>query len=141
MKPIYLAGPINGMPDADCVAWRSLAAELLAPLPVLNPLVRDYRGKELEGNNPKDIVEKDKADIDKSQGLLVWYPYPSVGTAMEIMYARTPLFIRDYFQPLRLPVFVVDVSGKPLSPWLVHHATEIHSSLEAACNSMKEKLL
>lgn len=140
MKPVYLAGPINGQSDSACIDWRARATELLRPLPVINPMDRDYRGKETLSGQAKLIVEKDKEDIDGSGALLVWYPGPSVGTAMEIMYAKTPIFTRDFFQPLKLPVYIIDVSGKPLSPWLLYHATEIFSSLETACAAVKEQL-
>lgn len=141
MRPVYLAGPINGQADSACMDWRLQAEHLLSPLPVLNPMRRDYRGKENLEGVARLIVEADKADIDVCGALLVWYPSPSVGTAMEIMYAQTPLFTRDFFQPRKIPVYVVDVSGKPLSPWIVYHATKIFSTLEDACATVKERLI
>jgi len=136
MKKVYLCGPINGRTDADCRNWRSQAKALLAPLETLDPMARDYRGRETESGVPKIIVEQDKADIDDCDALLVLFDRPSVGAAMEIMYARTPLFTRDGFSPKRLPVFVVDMSGRPLSPWLSYHATAVFPSLDAACSAV-----
>lgn len=139
MKPVYLCGPINGRSDADCKDWREEAKRLLAPLPTLDPMARDYRGRELEPGIAKEIVENDKADIDQCCALLVMFDKPSVGTAMEVLYARTEVWARsNNFCPVRLPVVVVDVSGKPLSPWMLYHATSVHPTLAAACAVLKE---
>jgi hypothetical protein len=84
---VYLCGGINGLSDADCRDWRAIASEALAArgIRVLDPMVRDYRGREDECVN--EIVEGDKADIRQSDILLVNACRPSWGTAMEIMLA------------------------------------------------------
>lgn len=115
---LYLAGPINGCTDAEANDWRS-AVKKIHP-DCLDPMARDYRGKESE--NCEDIVIGDKADIDSSDALVVWYERPSVGTSMEVLYAWER----------RKPVAIIDKSGKPLSPWLQYHATYICSSVEDA---------
>ena len=51
----------------------------------LDPMRRDYRGREMEC--VEEIVEGDKLDIDISTHILVIYDRPSVGTSMEVLYA------------------------------------------------------
>jgi hypothetical protein len=77
---IYLCGPINGRSDDDCRNWREEAKSLLPD--TLDPMVRDYRGRELEPGIAAEIVENDKLDIDASDQLLVLYDAPSVGTSV-----------------------------------------------------------
>ena len=119
----YLCGPIAGKTDSECKDWRARATEVLVD--VLDPMARDYRsgsdGKEAE------IVEGDKRDIDACGALLVWFPHPSVGTAMEVLYAWERGKV----------VVVVDVSGKPISPWMVYHSTEIFKDLERALDYIR----
>ena len=121
---IYLCGPINGRSDADCMDWREKAKSLLGA--TLDPMARDYRGRELEPGIAKEIVENDKADIDQCSAILVMFDKPSVGTAMEVLYAWER----------NIPVYVVNVSGKPLSPWMIYHATKLHETLEDACSDL-----
>lgn len=139
MLPIYLCGPINGCTDAECTGWRKLATDLLLPLPVHDPMRRDYRGIENLCGNAAKIVEQDKEDIDASAALLVMYTKPSVGTAMEIMYAKTEKWPRaaGITGPIRLPVHVVNLSTAPLSPWLLHHSSAIYETLPAACEALR----
>jgi nucleoside 2-deoxyribosyltransferase len=115
---VYLCGPINGRSDDECKNWREYAKERLPD--TLDPMARDYRGRELEPGIAAEIVENDKADIDACHWLLVYYDKPSVGTSMEVLYAWG----------LQKPIVVVDVSGKPISPWLKYHATFICKSLD-----------
>lgn len=122
-KPIYLCGPIQNCTDAECMTWRQEAAKLW-PGPVLDPLRRDYRGKEL--TNPAQLVADDLQDIRDSAGLLVWFDRPSVGTAMEIFYAK---------HVLGKPIVVVDArppNSGPLSAWLVHHCDKVFEGLPYA---------
>lgn len=115
---IYLAGPINGCTDAEANDWRT-AVKKIHP-DCLDPMARDYRGKEAESVNA--IVEGDKADIDQCDAVLVYFEKPSVGTAMEVLYAWER----------KTPVVVINRSGKPVSPWLVYHACAVVDSIEAA---------
>lgn len=118
---IYLAGPINGCSDTEAKGWREEAKTLLCH-ETYDPMVRDYRGRELEQGIAKEIVENDKLDINECDVVLVMYEKPSVGTSMEIFYAHQ----------LGKHVALVDRSDRPLSPWLIYHATSIHCSLSAA---------
>lgn len=120
---IYLAGPINGCTDEEANGWRSKVKELHSD--VLDPMARDYRGKEAESVN--DIVEGDKNDIEACDGVLVWYEKPSVGTSMEILYA---------WEHSRI-VVIVDRSEKPLSPWLVYHSDDQVKTIEDALVAFK----
>ena len=121
MKTIYLCGPIQNRTDEQCVTWRERAKQLW-PGATLDPLRRDYRGKELE--NPAQLVADDLSDIDACDGLIVYFDAPSVGTSMEIFYAK---------HILRKPVVVVDATmGATLPVWLVHHADVIRPDLQGA---------
>lgn len=110
---VYLAGPINGCSDSECKDWRANATHALGADNVFDPMVRDYRGREGEPGIAAKIVEQDKADINASSAVLVYFDRPSVGTSMEVLYAWEQ----------RKPVFVVNASGKALSPWLAYHAS------------------
>lgn len=121
---VYLAGPINGCTDAEANDWRTEAKKRLTDIKAkfLDPMARDYRGKEDESVN--DIVHGDKHDIDCCTHLLVYFEKPSVGTSMEVIYAWER----------GIPVGIINKSGKPLSPWLRYHSTFIKPSLKAAIN-------
>lgn len=119
---VYLCGPINGRSDDDCTVWREYAKSRLPD--TLDPMARDYRGRELEPGIAAEIVENDKADIDQCQALLVYYDKPSVGTSMEILYAWQQ----------RIDIVLVDRSGAPLSPWLIYHCHRIVKTLDEACD-------
>lgn len=114
---IYLAGPINGCTDSEANDWRSDAKTHFPD--TLDPMARDYRGKEAEAVN--DIVEGDKADIDNCDAMLVWFEKPSVGTSMEVLYAWER----------KKQVVTVNMSGKPISPWLAYHSTVVTSMSHA----------
>lgn len=117
---VYLAGPINGRSDAECNDWREQAKTLLAPHETLDPMDRDYRGK--EDMNVGEIVEGDKYDINRCDALLAYCDVPSVGTSMEVLYA--------YERLLRV-VVVVPPCGR-VSPWLRYHSEAVVESLERA---------
>lgn len=116
---LYLCGPINGCTDAEANDWRTLVKSLW-PGECVDPMVRDYRGREDEC--VAEIVELDKQDIEACGALIVSYDKPSVGTAMEILYA----YERS------IPVAVVAAPGTRISPWLRYHASEIVPSYQAA---------
>lgn len=123
---IYLCGPIQDRTDEECVQWRDLLTTIW-PGNTLNPLRRDYRGRELE--NPGLLVRSDLEDIDNSDGLFVYFDRPSVGTSMEIFYAKACR---------KLPVVVLDRSppGTVLSAWLVNHADLITREVSQATVAM-----
>lgn len=120
-----MAGPINGRSDADCRDWRERAKELIGDrAQCLDPMDRDYRGKELAA--VVEIVEGDKRDIDSCDALLVWFDRPSVGTSMEVLYAWD----------LGKQVVVVNRSGAPVSPWLNYHSSCVVMDLDEAVESL-----
>lgn len=122
---VYLAGPINGCTDDEAKGWRDYVRELLEVdglVVVFDPMVRDYRGRELEPGIAAQIVEQDKADIFAVDTVLVCFDKPSVGTAMEVLYAWG----------ISKGVIVVNRSGKALSPWLLYHSDVQVDTLEEA---------
>jgi nucleoside 2-deoxyribosyltransferase len=114
----YLCGGINGLSDAECRDWRAVAEELLKG-DTIDPMRRDYRGKEDESVN--EIVRGDLADIHTADWVLVNATRPSWGTAMEIVYAYR----------MRKPI-VAFVGEAPISPWLRHHCGLICKTVEEA---------
>lgn len=123
MKKVYLCGPINGRSDDDCKGWREYVKELVGVENCIDPMARDYRGRELEPGIADEIVAGDEQDIAASDVLLVYYDKPSVGTSMEVRMAKKEMGKR---------VVLVDRSNAPLSPWLIHHCSEIYKSLDEA---------
>lgn len=129
---IYLCGPIQNRTDDQCVAWRE-QAKIMWGLrgKTLDPLRRDYRGRELD--NPEQLVTDDLNDIDEADGLLVYFDGPSVGTSMEIFYAK---------HVLKKPVVVVNVSSMPVLPvWLVYHADAIRNDVQSGLVTLHHLLL
>lgn len=130
-KTIYLAGPIQGRSDVECIHWRNVFTEIWKQrgYDVLNPMTRDYRPFEHIEDRilARQIVEEDLKDISMSDGLVVFFDMPSVGTSMEIVYANM----------MGKPIVVVNASGKVVSPWLLHHTTAIVSSLKEAANYLE----
>ena len=106
---IYLAGPIFGAHDKDCLDWRRTTLERYPSS--LDPMRRDYRGA--EDDNIVDIVEWDKIDIDASDIILANCPIPSAGTSMEIFYA---------WQKHKVVITVVPHKSE-VSPWIKYHST------------------
>jgi len=123
-KKIYLCGPINGCTDRECKKWRSNAKRLLSNHNCIDPMDRDYRGR--ESVYEYEIIERDKEDIDRSEIILAWIDRPSFGTAMEIMYA----------QMNGQTILVVNNIGDALSPWVTYHATAMFNTLEDACEKI-----
>ncbi len=125
MKKVYLAGPIDGCTDDECKNWRNeIIADRLLEWHCLDPMRRDYRGKE---NLYREIVELDKLVIRNSDVVLVNYTNlkpGSAGTAMEIIYAWT----------LGKPVVLVYGADNPWppSPWLQYHCTRICTDMTEA---------
>jgi nucleoside 2-deoxyribosyltransferase len=121
MKTIYLSGRISGCTDIEARGWREeVKAEYGDQYEFLDPMDRDFRLIEHEPGVAKIIVEGDKQDINASDVVLVYYVQPSVGTAMEVIFAWY----------LGKPVIIV--TRQSLSPWMVYHSTEIVDSFESA---------
>jgi nucleoside 2-deoxyribosyltransferase len=119
---IYLAGPINGCTDEECKDWREYVKSQLGEESTLDPMRRDYRGREMECVD--EIVEGDKVDIDQSDILLINYDRPSVGTSMEILYA--------WERGKKIIVVAPPTAGFRISPWLKYHSHRIFFSFENA---------
>jgi len=98
---------------------------------VADPMARDYRGREQEPGVPAQIVEGDKADIVACDAVLVHFDRPSVGTAMEVLFAWQ---IGKY-------VGIANVSGAPLSPWLLYHSHAQAASLADAVDLVNARIL
>lgn len=116
---IYLAGPMFQTGDDECKAWRDDAASRLADHDIFNPMIRDYR--EGSDGHVEEIVEEDKADIDRCDLLLVNHTRPSVGTSMEVLYAWE-----------RRKRIITVVHSDQVSPWLRYHSERIFTDLDTA---------
>ena len=117
---IYLCGPINGCTDEECKDWREMIKQQLGAENCIDPMRRDYRGR--EDQNVNELVELDQIDVLTSDVVLVNYDKPSVGTSMEVhlawMHHKT--------------VIVVCKQGTVISPWLRYHSTRICYSFSDA---------
>ena len=134
MTIVYLCGPINGCTDEECQDWRKAAKESLNPhigyvgqktFETLDPMRRDYRGKEDE--SVREIVELDKIDVTNSDILLVNYVKPSVGTSMEVLYA---------WERGKMVITVARADAS-ISPWLRYHSHYIFNTFEEAFEFIK----
>ena len=115
---VYLCGPINGCTDSEAKDWRTYVKERLSD--TLDPMKRDYRGREAEAY--REIVELDKRDVEACDALIVNFDKPSVGTSMEIYHAWLH----------RKPCVIVCRPDAVISPWMRYHATKIVHSFDAA---------
>lgn len=120
----YLGGPINGCTDEEASGWREAVKPIIeaAGHEWVDPMDRDYRGREMEPGIAAEIVELDKADIRGCHVLLMNCPKPSVGTSMEIHYGWT-------FGKL---ILAVVPAGHTPSPWLAYHSTVVAGSIVEA---------
>ena len=120
-KP-YLCGPINGCTDDEANTWRELVLETC--LNAINPMIRDYRGRESE--DYREIVELDKRDVRSCDVVLVNYVKPSVGSSMEIYYAWS----------IGKPVITWCRSDISISPWLRYHSTTFVHNIDEAIEAI-----
>lgn len=128
-ETVYLAGGINNLSDADACDWRDqVKVELDMYYEFLDPMRRDYRGKELDDNVAVDIVTYDLEDIDASDIVLVLAQVPSWGTAMEMFYAA------GAFKKI-----VCIYGGSSPSPWLMAHSHVILSSVDEAIIYLEQR--
>ncbi len=126
MKTVYLCGGINGLSDEDATDWREAAkAELFNTVEFLDPMRRDYRGREMECVD--EIVDGDLVDVINSDIILVNAVRPSWGTAMECFFAAS----------MGKTIVTVCQKDSP-SPWLVRHSTVIVKSFAEAFNKIEE---
>jgi len=124
---IYLAGPINGCTNEQANNWRDIAKGLWGEDRCLDPMRRDYRGREDESVN--GIVHGDKADILASDVVLANCWQVSVGTSMEIAFAWQ----------WGKPVIAIVPKDAQISPWLRYHTLAIVHSLEEANEFMLDE--
>ena len=130
MVPIYtyLCGGINGLNDDQAITWREKAKSLLKTK-TLDPMRRDYRGK--EDQSVGDIVRGDLEDIEASRFVLVNATRPSWGTGMEMVYS----FIGN-------PEYIVAFTGGvKVSPWVRFHTDAIFNTVEEACADINARIL
>jgi hypothetical protein len=106
---VYLCGPINGCTDSEASDWIEEIKGFYSE--AIDPMVRDYRGK--EADSYREIVDLDKKDVRNCDCLLVNYVKPSVGTAMEVFYGWT----------IGRPIIVLCAPDAVISPWLRYHST------------------
>ena len=129
MTTVYLAGPINGCTDDEAHGWRqgfmARFEEFYECYGFLDPMVRDYRGREDEC--VAEIVEGDKDDIDGCDIFLAYCWQVSWGTAMEIYHAWQ----------LAKRVILVVPEGHRISPWLRYHSTAIVHTLDEAAEVIR----
>lgn len=120
-RTVYLAGPIHGMTDLECKHWRNEATALLGihDVDVLDPMARDFRGREDEVAD--EIVEADKHDIEHCAVVLVNASQAGWGTAMEVFYANS----------LGKQV-IAFTDAESISPWLRCHTSAIFGTLHEA---------
>ena len=123
----YLCGGIFGLDDGAVNNWRTTAKERMPDIEWVDPMRRDYRGK--EAGNCRAIVEDDLADIAGCDFLLVWAETPSWGTAMEMVYARQ--------QGKRIVTFCRGT----ISPWLQYHSSVIVWSWRDAETAIRSKVM
>lgn len=147
IKTVYLAGGINGLNDSDANDWRTRVKDLLPrEVGVIDPMSRDYRGKEDE--NVKEIVEGDLADIKQCEAVIAYCPRPSWGTAMEIHWTAnqgrwvTVTHGGNDYEPSKTStlglrkIIAVVPEGIPVSPWLRHHTDAVVHTLEEAVDAL-----
>jgi hypothetical protein len=116
----YLCGPINGCTDEEAKNWREMIKAEVGAESCIDPMRRDYRGREDECVD--ELVELDKIDVLEADIILVNYDKPSVGTSMEVLYAWMH----------HKNIIVVCKEGTVISPWLRYHSTYIvHSFTDA----------
>lgn len=146
---IYLAGPVAACEDGGA-GWRDEVMEYFAdeyefrdPLSKYNVPVEGLsivKGR----SNPKnpetvgveEIVEGDKELLRESDGVLVGYtPVRSIGTPMEVMWARE----RDY--PVAIWVRDPATEFDALSPWYRYHSTALTTNVEMGLRHIERQAL
>lgn len=122
---VYLSGAMLGCTDDECRDWREYAKQHLK-FKALDPMVRDYRDRPMDGMT--DMVVNDKLDIDGCHTVLVNFIKPSVGTSMEVLYAWER----------GKTVVLVAPPGAELSPWLVYHSHHLFDSMADAIRHIND---
>jgi hypothetical protein len=126
---VYLIGPINGCSDAEAKNWREFLTRELTELghEVLDPMRRDYRGRELEPGIADEIVLGDEEDCAACDVAIRFAPKPSEGSAQENYLV---------YRVLNKPVITIVPAGAPRSPWLVRHCTVLVATEREAIDAL-----
>ncbi len=135
MSYTYLCGGINELTDGEGNDWRAKAKALLKT-ETLDPMRRDWRGKERESSS--EIVLSDLMDLNYSDYVLINATKPSWGTAIEVVYANqkgcvTIAFVGKSPNPSKDSYIFAHVS-----PRLIYHCDAIFETLEEAVNKINE---
>src|SRR6266550_7561210 len=130
MISVYLSGPIGGCTDEEVFGWRNRMKALLPRYNVIDPTVRDMRGKVMTREDDKYVIEKDKAEIRQSRYLVVNPWKATFGTPMEVIYA--------YDVCNGCCVISVIPPGCPGDhPWIRYHSNVHVETLEEAAEMIK----
>lgn len=121
---VYLAGPIFGTSDEEAWAWRKELRDEFPSVEFVDPMARDYRGREDE--SPQEIVDSDLADIASCDIVLANCWKVSAGTAMEL---------RAAFAEMHKKTIVI--ARPPVSPWLLVHASEWVTHMTGAIRALR----
>jgi len=128
-KPIiYLSGPIQKCSDEECFGWRNDLINKLSDIyTLIDPTIRDYRNVPKTPKMCREICEKDKYEIRKSDLIIVnaLFSKGSWGTPMEVMYAYM----------LGIPIITVT---NTMNPWLSHHSYKIFDSFDCVVKYLRK---
>jgi hypothetical protein len=128
---VYLCGPITGLKDEDCKAWRDDISVLLdkAGYEIINPMRRDYRPMTKTVDIANGVVKADLIDLTISNIMIRMFG-PSEGSAQETFY---------FANTLRRPVILIappEVHPWNQSPWLWSHCYEWVRTIEDAVEAI-----
>ena len=121
---IYLAGTTSATEYRTyCKRHCPKNIELLDPLHNTAKLLKDNNLKSISDIGPdvgNKIVKDDKSMIKRSDCIMAWFNYSTVGTTMEIHLAYT----------LGIPVYVINPRMLMCNDiWLRYHSTKFFSSI------------
>ena len=134
-KIVFISGPILGMENEQ--EYRVTITKICnrLGLQVIDPWRREkilYKGNEhcwWTKCVPMDFVQRDLADADKCDIMVVYMPKLSAGACMELFYAK------------RNGKKVIVVSGMEcLSPWIAVHSDVIIKGFEELEDALKQLL-
>lgn len=93
---VYLAGPINGCNEGQKHNWRRLVKKkYAADFDFIDPSADDMAGG---GSSPRELVEADVRNIERSDGILANMWRESIGTTLGIVHASRkdrPVVVAD----------------------------------------------
>jgi hypothetical protein len=125
MKIVFLSGPIRGLSRQESMAWRIQADKLLKEkCETIHALRRREERETLP--DPRIAVQRDKADIARSDILLVNDTFENssmIGTSMEVLYAH---------KMNKLVIIFGRAHEKDY--WLGYHSHVTFDTLEEACS-------